>query len=197
MSKVTIPNSETGAWEEKDLSSTMKRSEKEEAYVDFFNRYTTRIRKIEEDLSAKEKDDIKSSNRNIEILAVFVTLFTFISIETQILRSGISFITAVGFSLLMLGGLLFFIFSLNFFIKNDRGWSDYFQYLFLLLISIGIIGAGLFSIYKGEASFYASLNDKYYQKSEVDQKITDGLIAPLENFKKCILLSGAYWPCLK
>jgi hypothetical protein len=197
MSKVTIPNSETGAWEEKDLSSTMKRSEKEEAYLDFFNRYTARIKKIEDNLSEKEKDDIKSSNRNIEVLAVFVTLFTFVSIETQILRSGISFITAIGFSMIMLGGLLFFLFSLNFFIKNDRNWRDYFQYLFLLVISLGIISTGLFSVYKGEASFYAGLDNKYYQKSEVDQKITTGSTGPLENFKKCILLNGTYWPCLK
>jgi len=196
-SKVQIPNSETGSWEEKDISNTKTRGEKDDAYVDFFNKYADRIRKIENDLVKKEKDEIKNSNRNIEILAIFVTLFTFISIETQILRSGISFITAVGFSLLILGGLLFFIFSLNFFIKNERKWLDFGQYLILLIVSLVVLGSGLFLVYEGEKSFLANFDDVYYKKTEVEQQIILKSTGLLNDFKKCISQNGSYWPCLK
>ncbi|MEK7652003.1 MAG: hypothetical protein AAB351_02240 [Patescibacteria group bacterium] len=195
--KVQIPSSDTGSWEEVDLSNTKTRGEKDDAYIDFFNKYAGRIKKIENDLAAKEKDEIKSSNRNIEILAVFVTLFTFISIETQILRSGISFITAVGFSLLMLGGLLFFIFSLNFFIKNERVRSDFGQYFILLLVALFVLCSGLVLIYKGEEKFQANFDDKYYKKTEIEQQIMLKSNELLDNFKKCVLQKGNYWPCLK
>lgn len=197
MAKITIPNSETGGWEEKDIPNTMTRREKDDTYLDFFKSYSDRINKIESSLSAKEKDEIKSSNRNIEILAVFVTLFTFISIETQILRSGISFITAVGFSLVILGGLLFFLFSLNFFIEKEKKWLDFGQYIVLLIMSFAILGLGLFFIHEGEKTFYTNLDDKFYKKSEADQQIILNSTKPLDDFKKCILLNGNYWPCLK
>lgn len=196
-SKIQIPNSETGSWEEKDIPNTKTRGEKDDAYVDFFNKYADRIKKIENDLAIKEKDEIKSSNRNIEILAVFVTLFTFISIETQILRSGISFITAVGFSLIILGGLLFFIFSLNFFIKNERTWTDFGQYFILLIVSLVVLGSGLFLVYEGDKSFLANFDDKYYKKTEIDQQIILKSTGLLDGFKKCILQNSNYWPCLK
>jgi hypothetical protein len=195
--KVTIPNSETGTWEDKDLSLISSRREKDETYIEFFNRYTTRIKKIEESLSAKEKEDAKSSNRNIEILAVFVTLFTFISIETQILRSGISFITAIGFSLLMLGSLIFFIFSLHFLIRSEKVLSEYVQFFLLLVIALLIIATGLFFVYKGEKSFLSDLDKKYYSKADADQKIMTQVNFILDTFKKCIVSNGTYWPCLK
>ena len=194
---IKIPNSETGSWDEKDLSNTKTRGEKDDAYVNFFNKYADRLKKIENDLVKKEKEEIKSSNRNIEILAIFVSLFTFISIETQILRSGISFITAVGFSLLIFAGLLFFIFSLNFFIKNEKKWQDFVQYLVLLIVSMAVLGFGFLLIYKENLSFLESLNNKYYTKTEVDNQIIFKSTELIDGFKNCILQEGNYWPCLK
>jgi heme/copper-type cytochrome/quinol oxidase subunit 4 len=202
-SKIKIPNSETGTWELKDVSALSTRKDKDEAIMDFFVGYSAKIKEIEKNfqeieknLLAKEIEEKKSSNRNIEILAIFVTLFTFISIDTQILRSGISFVSAVGFSLIILGALLFFIFSLNFFITNEKKWENYFQYFLLLIIPIVMIGVGLSFIYLGEKSFSLSLDNKYYNKLEVDQKISEESNKALENFKKCISSKGGYWPCI-
>jgi hypothetical protein len=195
--KIKIPNYETGSWEEKKVPNTGTRIEKDDNFINFFNQYATKIINIESELETIKQKDIESSNRNIEILALFVALFTFISIETQILRSGISFITAVGFSLLILGGLMFFIFSLSFSIKRDKDWMSFVQYFVLLLFSFLILASGLFFIQKGNDTFSDNLDDKYYNKVIIDQKIITESAKPLDTFKKCVLSAGAYWPCLK
>lgn len=51
----------------------------------------------------------KQKSQTIETLAIFVSLFTFISVEIQILNTDITFLSIIGFTLITLGGLLVFI----------------------------------------------------------------------------------------
>jgi len=55
----------------------------------------------------------------IETLAIFAALFTFVSIEFQIFHSQFSLRETAGLSLIIFGGLIFFISAIDFFLKLD------------------------------------------------------------------------------
>jgi len=158
--------------------------EQKELTIEFFRDLHKRTETIESSLDEIQKKNTQQNNRNIEILAVFVTLFTFISIETQMLRSGISFLTAVGFSLLILGGLMMFLFTLRFFLEND--WKSFHQFLLLLVVGLITIGAGLGVIWQGQKAYFSDIDKRFYGKEEVNQMLED-VRAPFFEFKECIV----------
>ena len=69
-------------------------------------KYEKKIEAHQDKLESKIED---SKLKIIETLGIFVALFTFISVETQILRSEVSLLAATGFSLIILGGLFLFL----------------------------------------------------------------------------------------
>lgn len=150
--------------------------------------------KIEEKIDRFD-EKIKDSNlKTIETLGIFVALFTFISLETQILRSGISFVTAIGFSLIMLGGLLVFLSALHFFVSEENNTLS--KSIILLSISTLFIIGGLEMVFKGENDFYQNLDDKYYNKDQIGNIVSSSTEKSLNEFKQCVLYNGGYWSCL-
>ena len=198
--KIQVPNSETGQWDEIEPFENGTRKEKDEQYIKFFDKYAKRIKNIEDKITSTETSEAKNLSRSIEILAIFVTLFTFISLETQILRSGISFLSAIGFSLIMLSGLCFFIFSLHFFTSKDIKWH-FIKYFLCLIFVFIILIVGLFVIWKGENSF----KQGFYDKTEIDalfstERESNNLKFSHEdfkNFKECFTDYGISWDCIR
>lgn len=88
------------------------RSAKEE-----FKKETKEIKKAAEDTKVAIRDDAqKAVTRVTELLGIFVALFTFVSIQFQVLpRVGSD--AAISMSLISLGGLLLFVLALNVTIK--------------------------------------------------------------------------------
>lgn len=168
--------------------------EKTELTFQYIQDLHERTQKIEGGLEETRQKNDEQNNRNIEILAVFVTLFTFISIETQLLRSGISFLTAVGFSILILGGLMIFLFSLRFFLEND--WKNFSQFLLLLVFGGLMMAGGLFVIWQGEKSYYKDIDNRFYSKSQIDEMINSNK-SSLDKFKECLVVSKEVANCLQ
>ena len=182
-------------------TTTKERSEISFEYIKDLHK---RTQKIESNLVEIQRKNTEQNNRNIEVLAVFVTLFTFISIETQLLRSGLSFLTAVGFSIVILGGLMIFLFSLRFFLEND--WKNFLQYLLLLILGILMIVGGLFVIREGQKEYFNDVEKRFYSKDEIDQMLNENkeVIIKLENdkelflrFKECIKQGFTVNSCIR
>lgn len=91
------------------------------------------------DIETGFRRDIQDSQtKTTEILAIFVALFTFVSIEFQIFRSFASWQAAVSLTLIILGALSFFVLLTKALIFNKSSWY-YFTFLFpLTLIAGGI-----------------------------------------------------------
>jgi hypothetical protein len=88
------------------------------------------------------KDDLdKQRFDSIEILAIFTSLFTFISVEFQIFRSFESWQAGASLSLILIGGLTLFIWMFNFFFGNKK--TVWFIILSMLLMLSGIVFLGL------------------------------------------------------
>lgn len=71
-----------------------------------------RIRRVEDRI-----DDTRTNI--IETIGILIGLFTFISIEFQIFKSNFSLQEAGGLTMIILGGMLLFIATIDFFIKLD------------------------------------------------------------------------------
>ncbi len=194
--KITLIDSETGLPNEVETDKTRTRKEKDEQYISFFKNFAGRIKNLEGKMEIAEVAEAKNTSRSIETLAIFVTLFTFISIEAQILRSGISFFSAIGFSIIMLAGLCFFLFSLHFFLVPELKWR-FLKYSICLVFTLIVLFIGLFVIRIGEQEFYTNISQNYYSKQEADKIIEEKSSSNLETFKICILQNQGYWPCLK
>ncbi|MFH1233419.1 MAG: hypothetical protein V1649_02085 [Patescibacteria group bacterium] len=126
------------------------------------------------------KDDLNDYKvKMIEVLAIFVALFTFISVDIQIFKSDISKLSALGFTLIMLGTLLIFIIILAYiFDSKNKGTL----LTSILITSIVLIAIGIFSIgveYKGVKK---NLETNFYTKTQID----DSKNIKLEEFKKCL-----------
>jgi len=98
------------------------------------------ISQIKKELQEEFRREIdKKYNRNIEVLAIFVALFTFISIDFQIFKQPISIIAAMGVSLITLGALSFFVLLLGFMTENN----NFYKKLFALVIIFMVLGISL------------------------------------------------------
>lgn len=137
------------------------------------------IRKKVEKLDQKIEN---SSLRMVEVLGIFVALFTFISIDVQIFKGSISIFSATGFSLIVLGSLLSFVFTLHLFLNDNK------KYIWLLLIfSVLLISAGIFSIWKDYKSYTKKFEEDFYTKEQVNDIINSAAIQTvnqLDEFKK-------------
>lgn len=115
------------------------------------------------EVSEQKKEITKVRDKFIEIIAVFVALFTFISVDVQIFKeNNISHFVALGFVLIMFASLYFFV-KLLVSINNSTDFG-YLNSLFVILL----IGGGIFLIYI-DWSFF---DKEYYSKDEI-QKMFD------------------------
>ncbi len=85
-----------------------------------------------------KKDITDNQIKNTETLAIFVALFTFVSIEFQIFRSFTSWQSAASLSLILLGSLTFFVILIDLLFKKRTIYSVLFLIVPLFLIGLGI-----------------------------------------------------------
>ncbi|HAT8267598.1 TPA: hypothetical protein JBI63_11475 [Legionella pneumophila] len=130
------------------------------------NYITQEIKKIHDNQKQTTKliEEFKKDKHNlIEILGIFVGIFTFLSIEIQILRNVTDFLRIAGLSIISFSGLIFF--NITLFIFGERwlnktteftGLKRYYLLVFLSLF-IGIL---LVSIgdYKNPANIKNNMN---------------------------------------
>jgi len=144
-----------------------------------------------------QKEITEFKNKTIEILAIFVALFTFISVEIQILKFQITFLSVFGFSVFILGALLGFIFILHL-VLNESETGIYKNKItsssfFIIFITILIV-AGMILTAWDYKKFTKERNEKFYTKEEIDSKfllinkenllkIEGNLDANVQNFK--------------
>lgn len=99
----------------------------------------------------KDKLDSKIDSSKISIietLGIFVALFTFVSIDVQILKTDLSLLAIVGFILVTLGALSFFVVSLNLLVtKSTSDIKDLkLQYIVAVILTIAFFVSGVYLI---------------------------------------------------
>lgn len=155
----------------------------------------------QEHLSDLREETRKFEVRLVEILALFVGLFTFVSIDVQIFNSEpLSVASAAGFVLITLGGITFFITLLGVLVL-DRGLissvikntSMLFMTLFIVIVST--LAGGSYLIWLGEQNSLKDFNGMYYSKAQGDSDITN-VTQELTTLKEC-LKNGGWNKCLQ
>lgn len=158
--------------------------------------YTTAIGELENRFKA---DINEYKTKIIEVLGIFVALFTFVSVDIQVFKTDISTLSAMGFSLVMLGALLLFIIVLVsiFDEKKSTILLNILALISVLLIIVGIISVGYDHKYTKE---------RFYTKGETDKIISEKINSTpqpntntqneLTSLKTC-LKSGGWNTCFK
>lgn len=138
-------------YSEDDVKKNNKKlfGELENKVVELEGKFNQEILILKEDIKdASHKADDESSKLrtdNLSFLAIFTSLFTFISVEFQIFKNVGEFRPALAISLVLLGGLGMFIsvllWSIN---KAEKNSGN--SYIISLLVSFVLIGLGFVSI---------------------------------------------------
>ncbi|MBX4211570.1 MAG: hypothetical protein KW806_02145 [Candidatus Yanofskybacteria bacterium] len=106
------------------------------------------LNKIERKLNGFENrvdKKIDSSRTSvIEFLALFVALFTFVSIEFQVFHSFKSWRAAASLSFILLGSLLLFVIVIHLMLHQDRKKHSPLFSTIILLLPVGLLGLGTF-----------------------------------------------------
>ncbi len=136
------------------------------------------ILELREKIDNLNKELHIESLRIIEILAFFIALFTFVSVDIQVFKSDITWYAAAGFTLIMLGALTLFLIFLSKIINNEKPVS-YFWTLFFASILFILSGIYFIDLDKN------TIKKNYYSKDDVN-KIIMASTTPFVNFKNCI-----------
>lgn len=135
----SIVPSQSGNIEETSINQVMKNIEKLEATVkDVEKSFGGRIKTESEGFEAKMKD---REIRTTEILAIFITLFTFISVNVSIFTRVENVQTAAWFILLFTACNLILLSGLFIFISRKRNYFN----IIVLLISLSLLVGLLFT----------------------------------------------------
>ncbi|MBU3668363.1 MAG: hypothetical protein FGM57_00160 [Candidatus Taylorbacteria bacterium] len=115
---------------------------------------------------SKAITDLKDSQTAnfITILGIFASFLAFLIIEIQILKTVCDYLRIMGFSLFILGAIFCFITFLLYFI--DSTGKKLWHIVLLSILSLVLIGGGIYSISKGEDEYVCKLNrlDTDFQK---------------------------------
>jgi len=166
---------------------------------------TKQIKAITDDMDKLKGDTDKlreSQFSIIEILGIFVALFTFISVEFQIFRSFTSWKAGASLTLILLGSLLFFIVVIGLILNRNLS-KKIFGVMFAAFIFI-IMGVFLFAYAGINNPEYISLEAKDLNERFIDrtEEIKDNFYTKneveliLKSFKDCIWNNGLS-KCLK
>lgn len=126
-----------------------------------------KIKKVEETVT---KNITESKLTVIETLAIFVALFTFISIEFQIFRSFTSWQAGASLSFIILGALIFFVVTMDFLLHERK---IELVNLITLIISVACLIAGVILFSQSQ------INNPEYISQEA--KILNTKITALDN----------------
>lgn len=121
----------------------------------------------------------------IEVLGIFVALFTFVSVDIQVFKtSSISTLSAMGFTLVMLGALLLFVIVLLYLFDDEKKGKG--PLFFLSVASILFIVAGILAVGYEHKGVEKTLKKDFYSKEEVNSLVASSTSEVMGNFKKCI-----------
>lgn len=132
------------------------------------------------------KEEISEfKDKIIEILAIFVALFTFVSVDIQIFKTDVTFYTVIGFSLIMLGALLLFVLMIYFFIDKNYNQNKI-KTILGIIFMIGLIGIGV-----------VISNNEHNQYTKKIYEINNNIMLTDKNFTdfKMCLKSGGWGKC--
>jgi hypothetical protein len=157
---------------------------------------------------AKVEERFENDKVNVvEVIGAFVAFFTFISVEINIFRLPLSLWSLVGFSLLNLSMMTFFISTIQTILRNKlfSCFQDFFRSVnfLLILISIVLMLVATFTIYKGQdanpkmifldkendRNKYILLEDQSFLSTLIYKKIEDGdreTRKDIEKIKQCL-----------
>jgi hypothetical protein len=140
------------------------------------------------------EDKIKTAQfQFIEVIGIFVALFTFVSVDIQIFRANLTFTSIIGFTLVTLGGLVLFISLLHLSLKwsNDFLWTKPEKQV--LSISMILVLFGVILVFCARGEIVAKIDfDKLNSATEETIK---GLKQSEDRLKKCTQM--AYYPYFK
>lgn len=207
MGKRKIEDSHTKTGESEEQTSVAKEPFKtQDEYSTYFKETNKELSNLKKNLSSLQKsneeilksfskklDDVQG--KGIETLAIFVALFTFVSVDIQVFKTSVSTLSAMGFTLVMLGALLLFVTVLLYLFDEEekKKWT---LFLFfgasVVLIVVGILAVG--HEYQGVEK---TLKDNFYSREEVNFLVASSTSEAIGAFKKCIVQNQSYWPCLK
>ena len=169
-------------------------------YEEERDKVSTSIRNHKKELENARTDNSKS-------LAVFVALFTFVSISFSILPRISHPLILLGFVLVLLGSLTFFILLLAWILDIQRDkWFTAKQIIFGLL-AFALLLLGLGSAYLG---YEDMKNNDFYTRDEIDNLLNNErdlmktqaqdsesyTNEALSDFKTCVAIHGL-WSCVK
>lgn len=150
--------------------------------------FTSKIKKDEYNLKNKLEEKIDNSKLSvIETLGIFVALFTFLSIDIQIMRSTFSLIGLLGFILLTLGALLFFVIILHILVVSEKKITS--KFILGLFFTTVFIVTGIYFVNKDTKNNYIILD-----KKDFDKTYTDPVKIEIEDLKSCFK-SGGWTKC--
>jgi len=156
---------------------------------DYFNQ---RVSELESDLD-KFKDQLDEQRvQFVETLAVFVALFTFVSVDIQVFKSNISTLSAAGFTLIMFSALISFVFILVNLI-DDKKFKRIRTRWWLVATAVLMI-TGICLVGQDYRGVEKSLDNKFYSKDEVDSAIASSSASFVE-FKSCLRSGKGSWFC--
>jgi hypothetical protein len=112
----------------------------------------------------------------IEIVGIFVAIFTFVSVEIQILRGVTDYLRVAGLSVLLFSGLSFFLLVLFFISENwvrknneDKKYNYFYKKsfgVFIILVIISLVG-GIYLVVKGDYNNPSNIkNNQYFMELE-------------------------------
>ncbi len=148
------------------------------------------------------KKEIKDAKTNtIEALAIFVALFTFVSIDIQIFKSDVSTLSAAGFALIIFACLMSFVIALAYLLDFEKISKLNPIFIFSILVTGAL---GVFLVYLNHFNMEDVLKEKFkstdqfYVKGEVEQLASSTAYsaeARLKELKDC-LFAGGWKSCL-
>lgn len=144
------------------------------------------------DYLTKKIDDSKLSI--IETLGIFVALFTFISIDIQILKSTFNLLAITGLIFVTLGALLFFAIVLHVLVTEHTEKIDY-KFWVGLFLTIVLLLLGTFLIYENNQNTYEIISKEQFEKDYV--QVVNKSSADFTSFKTCLKNNGWRNSCLQ
>ncbi len=154
-----------------------------------------RLNQTEARINSVEEKITEFKIKTIEILAIFVALFTFVSVDIQIFKSEISFYTAIGFSLIMLGSLLLFILTLYVFIDLSAHQNKS-KLIVGFIFMVVLVASGISIATIDYHGYTKEIREAFYSRDELKQLVTEHQKS--QKIIDCLLILGYFnAKCLK